>query len=55
MLLPTVKNISKVGLFFENALGLVRVVPEVRLSSDLIQFRDTLLLAVDVKAASVTA
>jgi len=54
MFFPTVENVFEVRLFFENGLGFVRVVPKIRLRSDLVQFRDALLLGVDVKAASAT-
>jgi hypothetical protein len=55
MFLTTGENAFKGRLFFENALRLVGVVPKIRLGGDLIQFRDALLLGVDVKAASAVA
>jgi hypothetical protein len=42
-------------LFFEDRLGFLGVVPEIRLGGDLVQLFDTFLFAVDVKAASAAA
>jgi hypothetical protein len=55
MFFPTSENAFEGRLFFENALRLVGVVPKIRLGSNLVQFRDALLLGVDVKAASAVA
>jgi hypothetical protein len=55
MFFPTGENRFERRLFFENGLGFFGVVPEIRLGGDLAQFFDTLLLAVDVKAASAAA
>jgi hypothetical protein len=54
MFFPTVENVFEVRLFFENGLGFVGVVPKIRLRGDLVQFREALLLGIDVKAASAT-
>jgi hypothetical protein len=54
MFFPAVENVSEAGLFFENGLGFVGVVPKIGLRGDLVQLGDTLLLGVDVKAASAT-
>ena len=55
MLFPVGEDGFEGRLFFENGLRFVGVVPEIRLGGDLVQLLDTLLLAVDVKAASATA
>jgi len=55
MFFPTSENAFEGRLFFENALRLVGVVPKIRLGGNLVQFRDTLLLGVDVKVASAVA
>ena len=48
-----VHGLPEQGLFLEDLLGLVGVVPEVGLGGEGYQFVDSLLLAVDVKDASV--
>jgi hypothetical protein len=55
VLFPIGENRFEGGLFFENALGFLSVVPEISLSGYLIELFDTLLFAVDVKAASAAA
>ena len=55
MFLPTGENAFEGRLFFEYALRLVGVVPKIRLSGGLVQFRNALLLGVDVKVASAVA
>jgi hypothetical protein len=51
---PALEHVFQGRLFFENGLGFVGVGPKFRLGGDLVQFRDALLLGVDVKAASAT-
>ena len=55
MFFPTGENVFEGRLFFKNALRFVGVVPKIRLGGDLVQFRDALLLGVDVKVASAVA
>jgi len=55
MLFPMSQNGFERGLFLENGLSFIGVVPEVRLGGNSIQLLDALLFAVDVKGASATA
>ena len=52
ILLPRLQNAFETRLLLENSLGLVAVVPEIRLGGKLVQLFDALLLAVEVKDAS---
>jgi hypothetical protein len=51
---PGIDDAFESGLLFENALGLLAVVPEIRLCGELIQLGDALLLSLEVKDASAT-
>jgi hypothetical protein len=55
MFRPCVDYAFESGLFLENRLGFFRVVPEIGLRGDLVEFVDPLLLGLDVKDASAKA